>query len=78
LADVDASEADTLLQQQKADAQHPPARNCPGCDRPSCDLSWIYFSSPAWTWEKLCGRAGWLVVCKDCHLQVDFFLSVMN
>lgn len=54
------------------------ARDCPGCGRPSSELNWIYFSSPAWTWQQLCGRAGWMTVCWPCHLQVDFFLSVMN
>lgn len=54
------------------------ARACPQCCRPASELDWIYFSSPAWTWKKLCGRAGWLVVCKPCHLQVAFFLQLMN
>jgi hypothetical protein len=54
------------------------ARNCPGCDRPESELTWLYFSSPAWTWRRLCGRAGWLVLCRPCHLQVDFFLERMN
>ena len=54
------------------------ARNCPQCGRPPSDLTWVYFSSPAWTWQQLCGRAGWLVVCKPCHMQVDFFLDRMN
>lgn len=54
------------------------ARNCPGCGRPASELTWLYFSSPAWTWQQLCGRAGWLVVCTPCHLQVDFFLELMN
>jgi hypothetical protein len=54
------------------------ARNCPGCGRPASELTWVYFSSPAWTWQQLCGRAGWLVVCKPCRLQTDFFLDQMN
>lgn len=54
------------------------ARNCPACGRAASELSWIYFSSPAWTWQQLCGRAGWLVICQPCHLQVDFFLDRMN
>lgn len=54
------------------------ARACPQCRRQASELDWIYFSSPAWTWNKLCGRARRLVVCKPCHLQVEFFLHVMN
>jgi hypothetical protein len=58
--------------------QRPPARACPGCGRPPEALTWIYFASPGWTWEQLCGRAGWLLVCKPCHLQVEFYLEAMN
>ena len=54
------------------------ARSCPGCNTSPADLAWVYFSSPEWTWRQLCGRAGWLVVCTRCHLQVDFFLHLMN
>lgn len=54
------------------------ARDCPGCGREPSDLKWVYFSSPDWTWRQLCGRAGWLVICEACHMQVDFFLDRMN
>jgi hypothetical protein len=54
---------------------HLESKTCPSCHAP---LTWIYFRSPGWTWEKLCGRAGWLGVCHSCHLQVDFSLVVMN
>lgn len=47
----------------------------PRCQQP---LTWIYFSSPAWTWSKLCRRAGWLGICDPCHIQVEFDLVVMN
>jgi hypothetical protein len=48
--------------------------------RPCCNaaLTWIFFRSPRWTWQKLCGRAGWLGLCDQRHIQVDFFLTVMN
>jgi hypothetical protein len=42
------------------------------------DAVWFYFESPAWTWENLCGRAGWLVVAKEPPRQVAFFLEIMN
>ena len=51
---------------------------CPHCGKPADAPTWIYFESPAWTWENLCGRAGWLTVCDPCRLQVDFFLEVMS
>ncbi len=74
--DVAASREDTKLQ-IGALAKHarPEPRPCPRCQKP---LTWIYFSSPPWTWRMLCGRAGWIAVCDDCHLQVDFKLTMMN
>lgn len=54
------------------------ARNCPGCGLPASKLTWVFFATPDSTWRQRCGRAGWLVICKPCHLQVDFFLEWMN
>lgn len=51
---------------------------CPICGKKSEDLDWIYFSSPDWTWEKMCGSAGLMSICKDCHCQVEFILESMN
>ncbi len=39
---------------------------------------WFYFKSPQWTWENLCGRAGWMVLSKKDLKQIDFFLEIMN
>ena len=39
---------------------------------------WTYFRSPEWTWEKLCGREGWLLVDPATGDQFDFFMTVMN
>ncbi len=80
--DVDAARNDKGLQ-AKHDAES--ARRlygngvtCPKCSRTGDELTWIYFRSPAWTWQSLCGRAGWLAVCDPCRTQVSFFLEVMN
>jgi hypothetical protein len=54
------------------------AKRCPGCARAPSELTWIYFSSPPWTWEQMFGRAGWLGLCQGCRMQVEFFLEVMN
>lgn len=74
--DVEVSRADAALQRR---ARNEDARTregtCPRCQRP---LTWVYFSSPPWTWENLCGRAGWLGLCDACHLQVQFDLTVLN
>ena len=52
--------------------------HCPGCNRHADELEWIYFSSPKWTWENLCGSEGWMVVCDDCNEQVNYFAVVIN
>jgi hypothetical protein len=42
------------------------------------NAAWFYFRSPDWTWENLCGRAGWMVVAKEPPQEVAFFLEIMN
>lgn len=39
---------------------------------------WFYFQSPAWTWENLCGRAGWMAVAKEPPREIAFFVEIMN
>lgn len=39
---------------------------------------WLYFTSPAWTWENLCGREGWLLYDAATKTQYDFVMTVMN
>ncbi len=51
---------------------------CPICGKPSEDLYWIYYSSPKCIWNRLCGRAGPLSICTDCHLQVQFICHFMS
>lgn len=41
-------------------------------------IRWIYFESPPWTWERLCGRAGWLLVDPETLDQFDFSMTIMN
>jgi hypothetical protein len=54
------------------------AKACPKCQAPADSLSWFYFESPRWTWENLCGSAGWMLVCDNCKRQVDYFEEAMN
>jgi hypothetical protein len=56
----------------------PMAKPCPSCGVEPDALTWIYFSSPGWTWRNLCGTAGWMTICENCHAQVEFFLEVMS
>lgn len=48
---------------------------CPDC---GANLVELYFSSPAWTWQSLCGRAGVMTICPGCPDQKDFQLHIMN
>jgi hypothetical protein len=48
---------------------------CPCCSE---NLIIAYQSSPKWTWEELCGRAGYLVYCPKCKKDINFYLTVMN
>jgi len=49
------------------------AGSCPKCGKTPKDLEWFYFSSPEETWGWLCGSEGWMAVCNECHLQVNYF-----
>jgi|ERR1051325_2961219 hypothetical protein len=82
-ADVEASRHNTRLQRghdkRTAHSQYDHrAMPCPKCGRPPAVLAWFYFESPPSTWEDECGCAGWITVCDLCHVQVDFFVEVMN
>ena len=53
-------------------------KSCPVCGKPSEQLHWIDFRSPQWTWENLCGRRGFMSICKECRCQVEFWCISMN
>ena len=48
---------------------------CPDCGH---HMIRFFVSSPAWTWQKLCGRAGILTYCPNCKSQHGFLLQMMN
>ncbi|HMJ90555.1 MAG TPA: hypothetical protein VK530_12120 [Candidatus Acidoferrum sp.] len=81
--DVDASRRNHRLQRRHSVAEAkdrylPHANRCPACKTLSEALKWVYFSSPKETSPALCGCAGWVVVCDDCRIQVDFFIEIMS
>ena len=39
---------------------------------------WIYFSSPEWSWENLCGREGWLLYDEATQTQHAFFETAIS
>ena len=80
--DVDAARNDAELQGNQDSAaarrEYGDGVKCPHCSRSGDQLAWFYFSSPAFTWEHLCGRAGWMAVCDECHHQVVFVGVIMS
>jgi hypothetical protein len=54
------------------------ARSCPTCRCPANHLSWIYFRSPAQTWDAGCGTGGWLTLCDACDAHVDYFVEEVS
>ena len=81
--DVDASRQNKALQRRhvKKRAREDYANqrgSCPSCGASPDQLAWFYFESPAWSWEHLCGRAGWMTVCDRCRRQVNYFEEVMS
>ncbi|HVM16193.1 MAG TPA: hypothetical protein VM290_01250 [Gaiellaceae bacterium] len=84
IADLRASRGDRELQREHADevadvrGAHAGSVACPTCNASGSELSWFYFSSPPWTWQHLCGRAGVIAFCDRDEVQVASFISLMN
>jgi hypothetical protein len=80
LAHLRASRDDKQLQRANADEMEHVRKSldvvCPECG--SADLAWFWFSSPVWTWQNLCGRAGVVAFCDRDQRQVAFELRLMN
>jgi len=53
-------------------------RPCPKCETPPEALGWFYFRSAKETWAMECGVAGWMAVCDDCRIQVNFFVEAVS
>ena len=75
LEDVEACMNSEESARVKPEPNH---HSCPLCGKPSEELKWIYFDSPGWTWQKLCGRAGHMSICPDCGCIVEFICMLMN
>ena len=77
IEDVVECMRDTKLQSQH-DVQKAIAHYGDTIKNPPEDCLWFWFESPDWTWEQLCGRAGWFVISKSNLRFIDFFLERMN
>lgn len=38
----------------------------------------VHFCSPLWTWEKMCGRKGVIIICPKCLRAIDYRITEMN
>lgn len=50
-------------------------KRCPDCGH---EMITFFVSSPGWTWQRLCGRAGRLTYCPNCKSQHGFWCQIMN
>jgi len=51
----------------------PQAISCPLCKTPPKELSWVYLVIPEWACKNSAEHKGWVTICDQCKLQVDFF-----
>ena len=54
------------------------ANPCPKCGKLPDHLEWFYYASLPSSWKALAGRAGWMTLCPQCNVQIDFFVELMN
>lgn len=48
---------------------------CPDCGHSRIR---IYFHSPEWTWTKMCGVGGDMIICPECKIQAEFNETIRN
>lgn len=51
-------------------------KECSNCK--GVKLKWYRFVSPKETWQMLCGRDCWLLVCPKCKKQYQEDIRIMN
>jgi hypothetical protein len=51
------------------------AKACSQCGLPADELFWLSVTDPEPAWDAGTGRVGFLTVCKQCRLQVDFLVD---
>lgn len=74
-ADFDGTDDITDNLRRHRDTAELSGARCPDCGH---HMIRFFVSSPAWTWQKLCGRAGILTYCPNCKSQHGFLLQMMN
>lgn len=85
-ADIEACLADPALQRENSIARLPESERAALAKRRDQALArgapdtveWVYFTSPEWTWQHLCGRAGHLLYDRGTATQYEFICTIMN
>lgn len=49
------------------------AKPCPKCGKKPDELFWLGIQSAPEKWKKGQGKAGFLTLCEQCNIQVNFF-----
>jgi hypothetical protein len=53
----------------------PLAIPCPLCKTPPEALSWVYLVIPGWACKNAVRHKGWVTVCDQCKVQINFFVE---
>jgi hypothetical protein len=53
----------------------PLAIPCPLCKTPPEALSWVYLVIPRWACKNTAEHKGWVTVCDQCKVQINFFVE---
>lgn len=65
------------------------SKTCPKCQEENLshvyngialnsEIITVYFRSPSYTWRTMCGREGYLTICKKHKRQIGFSITAMN
>lgn len=77
--DVEACLTNDKLQKELEvpdELRHMESDRCVDCK--DVKLKWYRFISPKETWEMLCGRDSWLLICSNCKRQYKEDIRIMN
>jgi hypothetical protein len=58
--------------------RNPPDEEPGPCKKCKGEREWVYWRSPKITWQHLCGREGWCLICRKCRKCYDFQLTILS
>lgn len=75
MASIENKELQTEVEKPSILESHHPSI-CSKCK--SKEFKWIRFRSPKETWDMLCGRDAWLLICSKCRKQYEQIIRTMS